>query len=81
MWESGRLQQVLAKGRGQNMQLCERGYGTIKHLLEEREEAERIGYSLEKVVDGRNNEKVVKWFREVEERIARKERERSIDEA
>lgn len=56
--------------------LCERGPGTLKHLLEECEEVERIGYSLEQVVEGRTNEKVVKWLREVEGRKEKRERER-----
>lgn len=42
-------------------QLCERGYGTIKHLLEDCEQIERTGYNIaQQVLDGRTNEKVVK---------------------
>lgn len=54
--------------------LCERGPGTLKHLIEDCTETERLEYSIERVLEGTVNGSIVEWMREIERKFKRKER-------
>lgn len=47
-------------------ELCNRRDGTLKHLVDECDRLQRTACSEEQIVEGRTDEKVVKWLREAE---------------